>query len=469
MIFYIGILFTLCVAISTAISISIQRNLLVKMSKKDFRILTEAIERSLSHAMILGRSDEVQAIINYIGEHEEIVKLRIFSPDGVILRSADEGEIGKKVEGWAIEQFRSGKYCCLLRKIGNIKICSMLRVIKNEKACYRCHSSDQKVLGILQVGMDVEDVEKGIEYITISSILSSFITLLVMAFLGIILQKRLVYLPLKKLENTMEKVKEGNLDVRVDVKTDDEIGRLSSTFNIMLEKLRESKKASERLATIGEFAAGIVHEIKNPLAGISGAIQVISSQLEEGDPRKEIMEEILKEIDSLEALAKDILAYARPSEPQKQEVSIIDVVEDSLRFIDPHYFENIKIEKDYGDVPKVKVDPNQMRQVFQNIILNGLQAMKEGGRLKISVGKDNGFVKVSVEDEGIGIPKEDLDKIFKPFYSTKESGSGLGLPIVQRIVEKHGGKIDVESEVGKGTKFTIYIPIENGRGKDTSS
>jgi hypothetical protein len=279
----------------------------------------------------------------------------------------------------------------------------------------------------------------------------------------------------------MRKAEEGNLSVRVDVKRKDEMGRLADNLNTMIEKLHLAKEEAEqyhqeliqradRMASIGELASGIAHEIRNPLAGIQGAIQILAEGFPEDDPRRGVTDEIQKQIYKLERLVKDLLNYARPVPTNYLPTDMNQLVEKVITFfmVQRGKPENVEIEKKFfSPLPKIMVDPNSMEQAFLNIILNAQKAMTKGGMFTISThalrgrkddGKEVEEVQIIFEDTGIGIPEENLPKIFHPFFSTRSDGTGLGLSITKDIIEQHGGRIEVESQVNVGTKFIITLP-----------
>jgi len=279
----------------------------------------------------------------------------------------------------------------------------------------------------------------------------------------------------------MKKAEGGDLSVRVNVKGRDEMGNLAENLNIMIEKLNVAKEEAEqyhqeliqrasRMASIGELASGIAHEIRNPLAGIQGAIQILADEFPKEDPRIHVTDEIQKQIYKLERLVKDLLNYAKPVPANYLPTDINQLVDKVLSFFMTQRGRSLdlKIEKRFfSSLPKLIIDPNSMEQAFLNIILNAQKAMPKGGTFTISTvvlpqrrdnGKEIQEVQIIFEDTGVGIPEENVPKIFNPFFSTRSDGTGLGLSITKNIVEQQGGKIEVESQVNVGTKFIITLP-----------
>jgi two-component system sensor histidine kinase PilS (NtrC family) len=248
-----------------------------------------------------------------------------------------------------------------------------------------------------------------------------------------------------------------------------------------LKEMEEEVKRAERLATMGRLAAGMAHEIRNPLASLSGSIQVLREGLDLKDEDGHLMEIIIRETDRLNSLISDFLNFARPSEKREERVKIQEIIEETLRTFQqsPEGQRGIKIVKEFDGDALLNADSRQLRQVFWNLFLNASQAMPEGGELtvnakcklqnanmkrKIVSEKDlpkpeGNFLEITVSDTGSGISEEDLPKIFDPFFTTRDSGSGLGLTMVYKIIESHHGQIKVESTRGKGTTFTILLPV----------
>ncbi|MCK6485980.1 MAG: hypothetical protein HUU22_14090 [Phycisphaerae bacterium] len=216
---------------------------------------------------------------------------------------------------------------------------------------------------------------------------------------------------------------------------------------------------SEHLATIGRLAASLAHEIKNPLAGISGAIQILGAELGEHHAHKEVVVEVMRQIDRLDSAVKDLLVFARPKPPRRRTHNLAEIFERSLMLCrEEPTFRTLRVHSDGAGRPvNASVDDNQMSQLFTNLLLNAAHACGPGGEIWCRMNALPGGVRIEIEDHGVGIPAEIRDKIFEPFFTTKARGTGLGLSICKRIVETHGGTILVESEVGRGTRVTVEL------------
>lgn len=234
-----------------------------------------------------------------------------------------------------------------------------------------------------------------------------------------------------------------------------------------LLKSRETDRANrEKLAAIGQMAAGMAHELRNPLTTIKGFAQLLMPRLKD-QKNREYMGYIVSEIDRTNQLIKDFLAFARPKKPQQEIIHINEILNEIIFMVEGECLRksvNLVLNLD-PTVPRALLDPPQIKQVILNLVHNALQSMShsEGPSLTLSTSflKERGFLEISVRDSGMGIPPENLAKLGTPFFSTREGGTGLGLSICYRIVENHGGKIKAESEEGKGATFKVYLPAEN--------
>ena len=252
----------------------------------------------------------------------------------------------------------------------------------------------------------------------------------------------------------------------------------------LVEQLNEQEKLKDRLAALGQMAAGLAHEIRNPLAAIELTASLIKRKIQPTHTAQ--LESIQSEVRKLNKIVTDCLEYVRPVKVSPEKVNLKSLLEESLgNALSTVDREGIKIAKDYQETPTVPIDYAQMKQVFVNIMVNALQAIGESGTIQIACGPSIFFQRttssvhgkvseknlsrqvdlapyawVRIEDNGQGISDEVLSKIFYPFFTTKEKGSGIGLAIAQKIVDSHHGSIDVESEVGRGTVFTIKLPLQ---------
>jgi len=351
---------------------------------------------------------------------------------------------------------------------------------------------DNKIIGILYVGM--------LERPYIDTATQVMLTFTVMAFLCVVFLLVILYFsttriinPLQEMVIATQEIARGDLSHKVEMKSGDEIGDLADSFNQMTAKLKSANKKlvewgktlekkveertkeltemqahlvqSEKLASLGKLAAGIAHEINNPLGGILIYSHLLLEDTDNDSPYYENLKKIVKETSRCKLIVRGLLEFARPKEPEMSLVNISEIIERSLAIMERQaLFQNITIKKSYAsDLPQTVADSAQLQQVFINIIINAAEAMDGNGALTLesSLNADGSLIEVKFSDTGHGIKKEDKKRLFEPFFSTKEigKGTGLGLAISYSIIQKHQGTIEVESQPEKGSTFTVKLPV----------
>ena len=233
--------------------------------------------------------------------------------------------------------------------------------------------------------------------------------------------------------------------------------------NVELRTSDEQLRRADRLSSLGEIAAGLAHEVRNPLAGVKGALEIITSRAAEGSPEAEFAALASHEIARLDELISEFLTYARPHDPERRDVDIFDVLERVVSLISSEAEQHgVAIEIARTPVPSVPVDSEQMAQVFFNIVLNAVQVTPAGGQVHITAKATPPMLAIDVRDQGPGIPPEHLTRVFDPFFSTKKNGTGLGLSISQRIVQSHHGTIEI-IQPERGTVVRVQLPLGAAR------
>jgi signal transduction histidine kinase len=307
-------------------------------------------------------------------------------------------------------------------------------------------------------------------------IIFSLLTLITLSICLIILTKYLINKPIDGVVEVMKKAEKGDLNARYITNRQDEIGKLSESLNSMLSELDNARKEIkslhaeeyqliEKMASIGEVAAAVAHEIKNPLAGISGALQVLAEDFPDDGSRKEIANEVLSEIERLDMAVKDLLVFSLPPELNLIMTDINAIIDNVIEKIRPPSQKfNVKIHSVSDTIPKTLIDPDQMEKVLLNIAHYSLRSMPGGGTLTFATYNrlQSDEIEVTLSDTGKGISEEDLKDVFKPKFTTRHHGygSGLGLAISRNIIESHKGRIDVESQVDAGSSFIISLPVK---------
>ncbi|MBI4052347.1 MAG: Cache 3/Cache 2 fusion domain-containing protein [Elusimicrobia bacterium] len=295
--------------------------------------------------------------------------------------------------------------------------------------------------------------------------------------IGVFLAKQIAK-PVTSLLRGVKQVSEGQVDFQIPTASRDEMGELADAFNEMTRKLKrhteemeqahkrvlESQKQlaqSEKMAAIGQLAAGLAHEINNPLNVISGFAEHLLEKTLPKDPRHSHLEEISRETARCQKLVREVLFFAKPKEPERTPSDINQLIRETLALLQSQVkSQGIEVQTGLQPaLPQLEVDRDQIKQVLLNILLNACQVMPGSGRLSVETRRDDGHIAVSVSDSGAGIPPENLRNIFNPFFTTKEDGIGLGLPLSYAMVEQHGGTIRVDSRPGQGSTFTILLPF----------
>jgi len=285
--------------------------------------------------------------------------------------------------------------------------------------------------------------------------------------------------PMMELQDKIARVTLGDMEASVSfAERNDEIGDLGRDFNDMVAQLKASREEiqllhqtqmsrAEHFATLGELAAGLAHEIRNPLAGIAGVIEIVSRDLPPGSPARAVIKDAKEEAVQINRILTDLLETARPKPPQFQVKDIGATVEHAVLFARQQAItKRITIELNNDEeIPAVDHDPHQINQVLLNLLLNAIQAMDKPGTIYVTLRRDKDAALITVADQGKGIAPETLPNIFRPFFTTKGHGTGLGLSLARRIVESHRGTISVRSEVGKGTQFVIRLPIAHSQSQ----
>jgi len=447
------------------------RNQLIELTEDQISLLFQSVELSIEMAMREGRQNEVGEILRQIAEREEILSLRIYDTEGVIKRSSDPeeegthpGELGRhealESAGLRLTSLRGGEE-------GNLRL---MYPIRKKEACVTCHRTEKEYIGILEMNLSLDNIRAIVNQNRNRMIWYTLLTVLVLSLTVTILFEKEVHSPIASIVRTINEIRAGNLAARFTLATEDEFGLIARNLNSMVSRLesaigeirkyhQDELRKSQRLAAVGELAASISHEIRNPLAGIKGAIQVILKDENISERHREVLTEVLAQVDRLNGTVTDLLDFSRPLRPQMVPVSLGSVLDRTLDPIQlkPH-LGNVVIVRNYGDLAPIPVDPNLIGQAFFNIVVNSLQALEGSGMLEVSAEEVEETVWVTFQDTGCGISPENMEKIFRPFFTTKHRGTGLGLSVARNIIEAHGGTIEVSSQVGQGAKFVVVLP-----------
>ena len=271
--------------------------------------------------------------------------------------------------------------------------------------------------------------------------------------------------PIKDLVGFTRRVAEGGLDGQCNVKSDDEVGDLTTAFNQMTRDLRDSRNElirAERLATAGRMAASFAHEIRNPLSSMRMLAQMMMQKMDLPlSKREQSIAYILEEIERIDVIVKGFMDFARPAALELAPHNLNQALEEILNFMEANLnHHQITLVKKFDlELPPLQFDRDKLKQAFMNIVLNAMEAMLEGGKVEVETSRRDNRVRVDVLDSGTGIPSEDVEQLFEPFFTTKAQGTGLGLVNTKRILEQHGGEVTIQSAEGKGTRVSFWLAL----------
>ncbi len=449
-----------------------QKDIIKSSNQQTANLIGEVIENSILEAMKEGRSDKVQTILDNISASQVTKNLRILSTDGLILISSLANEKGTQITESTHEKlnsFLSDKDKPRRPSFTSQALIQEYRLIKNSKECFTCHDPDKDILGVLEMTFDYSTWKEN----RMIGIIVSLAALTILTLIILRLFEKIINRPIFNLKNRMEKIQEGDFSSKVPITKDDEIGDLAKSFNVMITKLEEANKRiaelhekqmekAEHLASIGEIAAGLAHDVKNPVAGMKGAIEIIYNKTDETDSNKEVFKEVLIQLDKIDQIIRDLLRYARPKEINIRLIFFEDCVESAVKLAQMQV-KSKDIQFLFSSHEKnilARLDADKIQEVLLNLMLNSIGAIDKKGHITIAYGSENEKnLKITVTDDGKGINKDQLSQIFQPFFTTKSKGTGLGLSICKKTIAAHSGTLEVESEEGKGTTFTILLPV----------
>ncbi len=475
-ILHVVVIGALTALVLSGVFIHTQRTVVRTMSQQKLELISPLIEKSLYLFMKEGRIANLEATLGEIAASHDIQKIRIINRQGRILHSSEPREVGGSEEIGHVRRWND----FLLRRdrsrvffVKSRKMIQGLSLIENKGSCLGCHTDQTAVNGILEVAIDYSTTTALLNRSQLSSTLLAFVSLAALTFVILRLFNKLVNRPISQLKTKMKKVEKGDLVLPLSAFKNDEIGGLSQAFDIMVQKLQDSNRQirelfdrqmekAEHLASIGELAAGLAHEIRNPIAGIMGALEIITSETQASDPRREIFAEMHRQIVRINAIIQDLLSYARPRDMNMSRVNPDECVRNAIRLAEPQV-KNKEIRFDFrglGDGLRARLDSDKIQEVLLNLMLNSIAAVSEKGVISVELQvKNEGGLRILLTDDGAGIREDVRPHIFTPFFTTKSGGTGLGLSICKKIVDAHAGSIGVMSVPGQGTTFVIDLPV----------
>ena len=483
--------------------------------------VSDLIKRSTSYYMLRNDRDGLYHMMTTIAGEPGVVRVRVFDQQGKISYSTDPSEVNHNVDKGAEACYgchaQSQPLTRLNRpdrfrifKPNGHRVLGVITPIENQPSCSNaaCHAhpASQQILGVLATNLSLAAADASLAQGTRRLLAYTGFAVLLIAFLSGVFVWQLVHKPVKRLTAGTQKLRAGERGHQIEVSSNDELGELASSFNRMSlqlrkdeeeitawartledrveEKTRELSRAHdqvlqvEKMASVGKLAAVVAHEINNPLSSILTYAKLLRKWMERPDGGREKREEAEQCLDLIAAesrrcgdLVKNLLTFSRTQPINLQPADISAVVNRCYRLVQ-HQLElsNIQWQAEIAPgLPLVICDSAQIEQVLLALIMNAIDAMPRGGNLwvRAAAASSGGELELRVRDDGSGIAPEILSQIFEPFLTTKERGHsvGLGLAISHSIVERHGGRIEVQSEVGRGTTFTVRLPLPSGGGE----
>ena len=471
----VGVTVAIVIAIYTYFVIRVQSAWWQKSTFSQNALTTTLVQEYLQGVMLSDRHAEVQQFLNKLKSSQGIYRGRVIDPTGKIIFSTDTQEVKQAVLSTPSELFQGNDILYGTREEDGQRLAVAMKPVPRAVSCRRCHQDGSPYIGAIVLEKSMMPAEASVA--SNRNLMIGY-GLIILALVGVVLWLlivRLVTQPVSNVLQQMRRVQAADLTARAESDTVDEMGQLAQGFNSMVSSLEkttgELRESHERqiqqagkLASIGELASGIAHEIRNPLAGIGAAVEVLSENNGHGQ-QGEIVAEIRRQIARLNTTLRELLDFSRPRNPEIVACDVSDIINPMLGLIRPDaQKQHIRIvEQCPADLPLICADPSQVQQAILNVLLNAVQAMPDGGTLtvraevlnKVLLPSHDRSVRVTIHDTGNGIPRENMQKIFSPFFTTKHRGTGLGLAIARTIVEKHRGTIEVESDVGRGSTFCL--------------
>ncbi|KAA0231767.1 sensor histidine kinase [candidate division KSB1 bacterium] len=479
--------------------------------------LSRSITSATWHAMLADHRSAAYEVMQTIALKQGIDKIRIFNKEGYVMFSTDPEDpkqVDKDAEACAmchsslqpLVKVDVPSRARIFRAHDGQRKLAMVTPIYNEAACSQaaCHAHPPgvKVLGVLDVALNLDRVDEDVVALQRRSLLVTGIHVVLIGIFIVFFSRRFVDRPIRELIDGTRAVSAMQLDKPIEINSSEELGELANSFNLMRERLRQARAEtrrftqeleakseerakqlqiahqkllqSDRLASLGQLSASVAHEINNPLSGVLNLSKLMQRILtDDGVPASRVQEfrrylsQVINETARVGRIVSDLLAFSRRSKPQSKRTDLNEIVRNTISLLSHKLkLSNVEVEENLApDLPAVRCDSSQMQQVVINLVMNGAEATQPRSQGKVivrtSARPEEKIAVLEVEDNGEGIPPEFLSKIFDPFFTTKGEGKGvgLGLSVVYGIVEAHGGELEVNSRLGKGTVFTVTLPL----------
>ncbi|MBI5470893.1 MAG: HAMP domain-containing protein [Ignavibacteriae bacterium] len=448
----------------------------------------------LEHLMVAEKRNKIPNVLKSAMSFSQVSDAFVLKPDGTVAWGASARGNSPNVR---IDQFvdRTDEFGNRYFSVKeDYKVFTyVLSPISNKRECNRCHGASNQFLGYFTTKISTDDLQAIATEHRTTNMLMAGLTFGGVSLSIFLVLTLLVVRPIRSLHSHISEAERGldNLESGKSItltslpepRGTDEVADLQRTFNNLVARLnvanaqlhvyhQEQLEHADRVASAGEMAASLAHEIKNPVAGVLGALQVLDSEIMLDDQQKELLAEMMAQMERINNAVNDLLSYARPSPPLLTRLDVNEVVRKTILLLSQQIKEKeIQLTLNLtSESATITADKKLLQQLLWNIALNGVQAMKGSGTLLLHTRKQGSSVRIDIQDTGAGIPPENLERIFTPFFTTKHKGTGLGLAICRRIVEQHQGTMSIASEPGRGTTVTVIMPTNNislPKGMDT--
>ncbi|MDI6804818.1 MAG: ATP-binding protein [Bacteroidota bacterium] len=458
------------------------RSILEDKAKEEAQHVAYILKGVLEFLMLENRCDKIHEAMQAAVSTHYIPELYILRTDGTIYLKSISNP-GVQADSAFLQKLVKENKRKHLVKENDKTFEYIVETISNKPECSRCHGVGKSTLGFFAVKIGLDELGAISKQHRTTNIVMTILTFVGLSGIIFITLSFLVIKPVNRLRNHISRIEQKMESLGTGDKVifptmlepgnnSDEIANLTRSFNHLITLLNDANSKlfelhdtqlehADRLASTGEIAASIAHEIKNPIAGVLGALQIFEDSIANDDEKKEIYAEMIFQLERVNHAVNDLLSYARPAQPVFEEVQINELLKKTISLMSPQLKDkNIAFKNELADnLFLVAADKKQMQQIFWNVLINALQAIDTNGKISIRTFNHNSSVQIIISDSGKGIDAKQLDMVFKPFYTTKHKGTGLGLTITKRIVDQHQGEIIFESEQGVGTTVTITIPI----------
>lgn len=453
-----------------AVGTTVMRQAVRERAEARARTLAVVEREAIDRLVRAGEHRDLQHVVEQLGQNPDVAAIRLLRPDGEVRASSHAHEIGSRAAAHATQVAGRGDF---LDVPAAGVVVHTVQPIRNATECRACHGSEPLV-ALLDLDVAVNPHVTGrVAFGTLSALLGALYLLAVVAItvptLGAVAVR-----PMKRLVSAMRRVQAGDLDVRVAPAGTHEVDALVDGFNEMVTRLRHARASEaeaqrlqmervEQLAAVGELAAGLAHEVRNPLSGVKAVVEVLAQETALDESRRTVLRDAASELSRMDQIIRDLLQYARPKPPSIAPFDLNEVVRDAVALtLTPALANGVAVDSRLDPaLPPVLGDAAMVRQVLVNLLLNAQQAVpaRVPGSYAVATGVSDGMAWCRVRDYGPGVPADRAETIFRPFVTTKTRGTGLGLSISRRLIEMQGGRLTLDNPGQAGASFTFTIPL----------